>query len=673
MLLVVVLVLEFLGLALLFQRVTGASLAVAPAASAAIVIVVLFFADYLGGLYWASITLHTIGIASMLFCAVAVLRCNWHVGLRSIAASSGRFAGLLLLATAAAVSLYYLNRDGAYKDWDEFSHWGTIIRAIWEKGSFHFDPNPLYFQDYPPGTALFAFHLLTLLGYTEGHAYFAYAFFVALFALPIIAPAFRVGYAAGAVATAIVFLLFFALGFGWSTVLIDHVLGVVFAGTVAMAIQSPGERGNDFAVPPSLAALALVKHAGISLALLAAVICVIWRLVPIMRASWPIIDIASTQDSGRRLLIWGLACFSFPLAMAFAWNAHVEVTGATTSIGSRSVVSLMVAARGCCISERETHVARNFFATLFSAPPRQKSEPVSVLGAAKEAVADVDTKRFFLSKRPSSPLKIWLVLFLVGLLLILIQRDPKLRWQTAVCSTLLLVGAIGYSGSLLLYYLYVFSDYEAAILISFTRYQNVYLLAWGLVVTTLWGLSTGRLGNGGMGRTLVWLLALAGLWNLGAFLPQAREFAKAGAPTMTEERRSIRDWTAQVVPLVPRNASVFIVWQASNGREFWQAKYELLPRVTNKDCYSLGEPQYDGDVWTCKWNTAAKLGDELANFDYLAIGRGYQYVANYYGKLFSGGPRDADRALFRIERIDGSIRLSKDLLSNDNTAGVRSY
>lgn len=652
---VIFLVLEFYALSVILKRVTGASLAVTPVAVASLVILLLFLGGYIIGIRLVSLMIHVAGGAvALLLVAEAVLRVRQH----RLSSASGRRVALLLFAIVLALALYRLNRFGAYWAWDEFSHWGTIIRAIWESGTFRFTPDPLYFQDYPPGAALFAFHLLTLTGYSEGAAFFSYAFLVGVFAIPVVAPAFRISVVCGAFAVCTVFLLYFAFANGWSTVLIDHLLAAMFAGVVAVITQPSLQRGNFLVIPVALAALALIKHAGVTLAFLAAIICIAWRLIPSVNPSRPFFQFDSALGRPRHFAVWSIACLAAPLLASQVWSQHVAASGAVISLGGKSVVSLAARSLKCCETPREIQVSKNFFATLYDSdpPPLEVSEPLSTSDVAAGPKRDSVLMKLLFNSREYAPPKVWLSFVLLGFLFAASQRDLVWRRQILVCSMSLVLGAIGYSASLLLYYLYAFSDYEASTLISFTRYHNVFLLGWALVLVALWGMSTMGTKSPTWKLVLIVLVPAWGFWGLSPYVPAARDFLMNGVPRIAEQRVPVRSWALEVAAAVPPTASVYVAWQGSDGREFWQAKHELLPRVTNRGCFSLGDPQRKDDIQTCRWDTL-RLKTELANFDFLAIGKGYSYLAGYYGVLLKDGPSDSDSALFKIDRTDGEIRL----------------
>lgn len=82
-----------------------------------------------------------------------------------------------LLLIAAAPVLYYACCNRLYLSYDEYSHWGLIIKAI-----AAFDALPragagadFLLYTYPPMGALYPAMICTVMGYSDGAAYFGYA------------------------------------------------------------------------------------------------------------------------------------------------------------------------------------------------------------------------------------------------------------------------------------------------------------------------------------------------------------------------------------------------------------------------------------------------------------------------------------------------------------------
>jgi len=134
-------------------------------------------------------------------------------------------------------------------------------------------------------------------------------------------------------------------------------------------------------------------------------------------------------------------------------------------------------------------------------------------------------------------------------------------------------------------------------------------------------------------------------------LESVRRLAAPPAPY----REEVSSFTDRIKSHIPVDAKIYILWQGSNGLHLFIMKYELLPRFTNASCWSLGEAP-DVGYRPCRWS-AAELSSRLAPFDYVAVGKGLGELRQQYPELFTGGPDDADRGLFRLRKLGDRVSL----------------
>jgi hypothetical protein len=236
--------------------------------------------------------------------------------------------------------------------------------------------------------------------------------------------------------------------------------------------------------------------------------------------------------------------------------------------------------------------------------------------------------------------------------------------RVSILTLLLLVGFVGYSASILLAYLYAFSDFEGRTLISFYRYLSVFLLGWFVINLPILPMLASGLPRSR--KALAWgAIAVCGALTIK--LPDISMPLKMAHPaTIIESVRSqarqprpyreeVSSFTDRIKSHIPADAKVYIVWQRSNGLHFFVARYELLPRFTNLNCWSLGdEPAVE--YTPCPW-PAAELSTRLALFDYIAVGKGLAELRQRYGETFSDGPADVDYGLFRIRKLGDRVSL----------------
>lgn len=649
----------------LLLRVFGIPLSLGPSLYAGAVIVGLYLADFAGLLQSASMAIHLGGIAACIVLAI--------YSARSFAWTSIRFRSIPIAVCAVAVVLgailgnFVLNENAKFWRTDEFSHWGTIIRAIYETDTFHFNPNPLYFQDYPPGAALFSYHLLQFLGYSEGGAMFSCSLLTLCLGFGVVGLSARLGIIAFLTVSWTFYVSVGVFGHGWSSVLIDHILAAAFASPVIayLSLRKDFSRAI-FVIPILVSATVLMKQSGFMLAIVAASICVI-DLIILRYAS------RDRPDPGRRFplsrsdIAWAIAMFASPVLISLSWRTYVSWAGLTVGWGVYSPIGVIPNILGCCQTSREIEIASKFFAQAFNVQPSAQ-----IAGSLWAFLADAAGK-FSLAnivddQTRIAPLVAATALLLAGLVIggLAPQRRDKVR--TFALTGILTIGFLGYAATLLVAYLYSFSDYEARVLISFNRYLHVYILAWILMNLTMAMLVLRCSATAVRAVVVLTAAAIAGMsaWNwpypaslrtADAYWPPARaiETVKRLTPPAAPYRIDVASVTDKVRPLIPKNAKVYLIWRGSNGLHVSIVTYELLPRLVSTKCWSVGEPVSADDMYTCKLSREAFV-QLLAGKDYVVAGKGLRDLIREYPDLFVGPAEDStrdwaqkDQGLFKIE------------------------
>lgn len=160
------LLLEILGYATAvsaFSRIPNAFIPVVVTTS---VTLFVFCGGMFGCLDGAVFMAHLGGVLSFA-CAVALRRC------RNVLRGIIRDPGIAFFSIGVMV-VFLLLSNAMHGHYDEFSHWGTIVKDMFDSHSFPADGSTVsrvgYFVNYPPATASFVYWADSLVGYTEGHA-----------------------------------------------------------------------------------------------------------------------------------------------------------------------------------------------------------------------------------------------------------------------------------------------------------------------------------------------------------------------------------------------------------------------------------------------------------------------------------------------------------------------
>jgi hypothetical protein len=603
------------------------SSAIAPAAVVGLIIGVLFLADFADYLRLTSLAFSVIGFGSACHGLFAFLRKRKEIRSLLFPRVTVLMWGVVLLLFFL---LYAVNSQKMFYQWDEFSHWGTVIRMVFTANTFHFDPNPLYFQDYPPGMALFAFFILTILGYSEGGAYFAYALVLLAHCIPLWRLACPKGVTPLAIAISISIVLISLLGQGWSSVLIDQILSVCFGGLIAAYFLIRRDSSTRWVLSFLFITLILTKHAGTSLAFLACILIFfdsfIISLDESFRRSRVLSPISSLMSAALNAVIWLLLLLP-ALVFSSLWMHYVESAGLSRGYGRFGVWQLLRHGLDCCESKREHMVLERYLDQWLGLPD-------ILLGY--------------------SPLLLTITLITISLLAVVLVPSGLERLRLGVALIILIGGNLLFAAIQLLFYMYAFDEYEALALASFRRFQNTYYLAWALSTFSLLFLSLPDSSSLNMARLrkFFYCTVLAAIISLGFRVVSPGSISELSR----QERISLRAWVENLPLPADNHSKIYIVWQGSNGFEFWKVYHEVLPRMTNSHCYSLGPPHFANDIWSCPYDDA-RFRAELRGYDYLLVAGGYGDLRINYPNFLPDLGLNTDRQLLRIEYFDGVLRL----------------
>ena len=666
---VLLLLIAFIALAHLLCRVFQLPLQSGPAVTASLIILCLYAADFFGALNYTAWALHIIGYLYLCF-----LICEYFFKRPTTSLAHWLFrknGDSLILFALLGSGLYPLVANAAFSSWDEFSHWGTVIRAIFEAETFHFDVTPLYFQDYPPGISLFAYYVLIFTGYAEGNVFFAINLLLLSFMIPLLPMARRVGVPYLFATISVLYYLIAVMGSGWTSALIDQILAVLFAGSIVVYYEMRSQRGAIWMVALMLGALALSKHAGQSFALLVAGIVLLDAVI---------LRLATGTFKSRQGIIDASVVFIlvvFPIILMSTWNHHVENSGYSSSLGGMSTSSFFKKSLSCCSEPREVEVAGRFFAAAFDRPPPETNEVRKLPEYAIGLFETAGIKGILIEINKFSPVFAWIFLTVISIATSLYFSSRVSKARFLALSLILSIGYVLYGFSLLLFYLYGFSDYEARNLASLHRYISVFSLAWIIILIYMFAaVLADRQPKAELCSTKfidtasknVAIFSLFFLLFIVFTPPKDKAFLIYGAPSaLSAQRADIQDWTKSISEKIPKDARIFIVWQGSNGRELWIIRYEMLPRPANFNCYSLGKPISKEDIYTCDVG-ADELRKMFSGYDYVIVGKGLHSLQTQFNSIFDELPTGIDRAAYKVLKVNGVVSLE---LVFEEPGGVR--
>jgi hypothetical protein len=216
-----------------------------------------------------------------------------------------------------------------------------------------------------------------------------------------------------------------------------------------------------------------------------------------------------------------------------------------------------------------------------------------------------------------------------------------------------------YALGLLVLYLFAFNQNEGPSLVGMGRYLGILALG-AACVAFAWALRTaGRSLRGRLGAIVCVLMVLGFGYTMSA---DGIRFAQGGAMAESTDRQRVQALLGPLVGEMAPSSRVYLVWQGSQGLEFYTSRYELAPRISSRGCWSLGEPRYEGDIWTCALAPETWSRQLAQGFDYVLVARADDRFWADYAALFDtpGG------LLYRVGP-DGQLA---EIVAGDATAAA---
>ncbi|MDA8442089.1 MAG: hypothetical protein M0Z55_06900 [Peptococcaceae bacterium] len=590
--------------------------------SVSLIISVLYLFSLLGLLLFGTYVLAIVGF--VLF--------SWfifqnHKNLRDVAYNL--FTPGLLMYVISCIFIYFQYRNTIYTGWDEFSHWGLIIKAMTYRNNLPGVNTVVTFTDYPPGTAIFQYFVTKIIGYSEGTTYVAQnILFISLFLGLLQRLRWKqFGTAAAIFIVAYLVVPFFSATNGYNELYADPVLGAFFGIALGLYyLSDEQDMGAIIRILPLLFVIPLIKQIGIVLVALVVGIIVLDQC---LRRYWR----HGTNDINIKKALTILSLVAVPFVAYASWNSRVLSLGFKKSYKTNFSIS---------------DIYRSFSAR---ATLRDRETITAFMHAVKhEFIAHVGSNMFAI------PFLLFAFTIAYGVIYFF-QKDHYKRKQIFVVYLLLVAGFFAYLGVHLLVYLYSFSAYEGVRVASFSRYMGIYFIGWSFVTIAFIIMAFRKYLISPKVSVPIVLILLLVLLIPGHAVHRQIFFEPSQKIIAT--RKVIKQDMIHVNNVVGVTQKVYIVWQDTTGFEFYVLKYELAPRKTNlgytdNAAWSIGPPYYAGDVWT-RNISALQWAQTLKSYDYVLIGHADVGFWNRYGSLFVG--RDKHSFLFKVVNSNSSVHL----------------
>lgn len=571
--------------------------------------------------------------------AVSLLYAIWQAFRRPQAlalavATPGTVLFLLLFAVLCAGHTGRL-----VSGWDEFSHWGLVVKNMVALDSLGYHPaSTVLFAGYPPGISLFQYLWIKLgPGFTEADLYRAYGVFMVAMLLPCLAQSeWRRPGAALLMLSLLLMTPILAEPAAYTTLYVDPLLGVAFAHILLVSFQedrSSAWRTLDLSL--SVFVLALIKTSGVGLAAIALVILIIDALFRLRR------------DRSRSAPVRALAPLGCMLAALLAaklsWDLTLSLTQTSQAWPTdRLSLSALRDYLGGAAPAYQYATTDYFVSALFQRPLLQ-----GLLGVSFAACLALAALWAWLPGR-------------------LYPADGRSTRHRAL-SLGLVLGGVLYALSLWALYAFTFFTDEAVGLASFARYMGTYVVgACGAALLLFAQAATAQAPpddpepSPGARRPIAAGLLLASVFFLVSPEPLLDVTVRAQASVQkTQDSRAMLAPVARLQGVVPQDAALYFVMQGSTGYEYYSTKYLLAPTRFNPiNTWHLGPPSSDAVASLAYDITPEAWQNLLAGYDYVYLGFVDEPFAERFGHLFAGGLQPYDSSLlYRVEQAEGGVQL----------------
>ena len=532
----------------------------------------------------------------------------------------------------------YANQGKLAFAWDEFSHWMDSVKAMFTIDDFVTNPESnSAFRSYPPAMALFQYFFQKVrviiwpnLVFAEDKVYFAYQVFAVSMLFPFLKQRDKCTVAKGVLSLVIIIfmpLLFY--GDFYYTVYIDPIVGML-AGCGFAAILVTKDKNLLYRVYVSLICIMLVITKDIGL-FFAGFISIAYMLDILIHCDYQQTQKKALIKKGMISVLPGVLA----LITKFSWSMEIKLSGTPVSFGGS--VDLI------------GYVKMFFFRNDLT---------------YKQDVVENFKNAFFIYTVPLDNLGIQFsyfnLLIVFIFLCVIIYKLERVESGINV-KNITLINILGMAIiQLILYvlaigalYVSLFTEYEALNLASYQRYINTgFMSVFIMIVLYFYDYCLNDIKR----EYLIYVV----MTTLLLIMPVKNVFSFINNDYVIQAnniRKEYNELTNDILVNCEEKSRIYIISQENSGFDYWVVRYSVRPHIIdNAFSWSLGDPFYEGDVWTRKlsleeWRTELiELG-----YDYVAIYKVNDYFLTEYSSLFVNPETIENNSLFKVNTDTGML------------------
>lgn len=535
----------------------------------------------------------------------------------------------------AFIMLTYLNYGRLLSGWDEFSHWGDIVKIMVSIDDFGTaKESGALFKSYPPGMSLFQYFFQKVMfavnpeaEFCEWQLFFAYQIFFISFLLQFLdGLSFRKIWN---VLLAAMLVLLAPMAFFpdcYINIYIDQFVAVAAgAGLAQVFIHKRHDNIYNLNILMSISLLVLCKDAAMlfALCLLAA------YLGDNIIRSGKKQTLREIIKNHYKAAVCGICALLIPKLL---WSINIHINEAEIKFSENvNIIELLKVITGKDYTYR-TVVWQRFWAAFV-----QESVEFGTLHIPVPYI-----------------LVFILLIAAVGVVLFAeAKRNPERKGHMRLGLGITAVMLTAYVFGLCIMFMFKFVEHEAVGLSCLNRYIcTAFLAVWIFVI--LLTVDFMRKFNIKLRYLIIFVLCAAAIFvpmrRLGAFV------LRNGIDAANSQRQQYQSLIDDVFDSVEEeNADILVIAQEGTGFEFVLMHHMLRPFNVSGD-WSFGVPFYEGDYWTVNISPEEWHNTVLKNYDYVVTCRINDYFEENFAASFANPEDIKGKAVYRVNS-DGLLEL----------------
>lgn len=538
---------------------------------------------------------------------------------------------ILYIITLVIISI--LLKNAVYTEWDEFSHWGSNLKAmvsydiLWSSNLY----DGVHVV-YPPLAGIIEYFFCKINGgFSESISYIAINTFIITLLLPIMQNLkYKIkDFIKGILAIFSVFCLIYIFGFKLCSIYIDLLLAALFAIGMFLAFRQKDEKDekqnkqDKISIFLILISLVILKDTGLLLA------GIILMQLTFNKVIMPAIKNKKIDKELVKKFVIIIGILFVILGTYFTWKIYCKSNDRVLDY------------RHDTNSIAQINISDFIKAVLQVNCPEGKLEDISI--SFYDRLSNGGLTQGF---RFGTAIGFLVVLDIIGIILYITRKDNKEEKSRILTLWISMnIGFVLYCLLLMATFMFAFTEQEGRALASYERYMSTFFIAWTfMVIGVILNLKK---------ENLKYILIAALICLYGSNMNTLINPVSVGSSPVNQE---VTNEASIILENVKNEEKVYLIYQRDIGLRFHQLRYCISPIRTNLVCeWSLGPAAYEKDIWNYDITLEEfkkKLIDE--NFSYVFVANSDKFLIEGYSKIFEEDVdiNNLDNKLFKVEKIN---------------------